>query len=186
MTSSTDAQEPVQERLKDQVSVSIKEALDRANTVLTNLHRVQSYLDVIRILSTPRSGDVIKNALEQIHAARNDTATLLQHIYLTEIGLQSLQDFGNGGGLMGMSSGANGGTATSSSSSGATAPSANTLSSLMPILGATINSSGVASAVTVIDGVHESMIDELGTQELDFTSSSAADETEEQPPAKKM
>ena len=91
MTSTSEGQEPLQERLKDQVSVSIKEALDRANTVLTNLHRVQSYLDVIRILSTHRSSDVIKNALEQIHAARNDTATLLQHIYLTEIGLQSLQ-----------------------------------------------------------------------------------------------
>ena len=91
MSSNSESQEPLQERLKDQVSVSIKEALDKANTVLTNLHRVQSYLDVIRILSTHRSGDVIKNALEQIHAARNDTATLLQHIYLTEIGLQSLQ-----------------------------------------------------------------------------------------------
>ena len=89
--STSESQEPLQERLKDQVSVSIKEALDKANTVLTNLHRVQSYLDVIRILSTHRSSDVIKNALEQIHAARNDTATLLQHIYLTEIGLQSLQ-----------------------------------------------------------------------------------------------
>lgn len=91
MSSTSESQEPLQERLKDQVSVSIKEALDKANTVLTNLHRVQSYLDVIRILSTHRSSDVIKNALEQIHAARNDTATLLQHIYLTEIGLQSLQ-----------------------------------------------------------------------------------------------
>ena len=91
MSSNSESQEPLQERLKDQVSVSIKEALDKANTVLTNLHRVQSYLDVIRILSTHRSSDVIKNALEQIHAARNDTATLLQHIYLTEIGLQSLQ-----------------------------------------------------------------------------------------------
>lgn len=91
MSSTSESQEPLQERLKDQVSVSTKEALDKANTVLTNLHRVQSYLDVIRILSTHRSSDVIKNALEQIHAARNDTATLLQHIYLTEIGLQSLQ-----------------------------------------------------------------------------------------------
>ena len=91
MSSTSESQEPLQERLKDQVSVSTKEALDKANTVLTNLHRVQSYLDVIRILSTHRSSDVIKNALEQIHAARNDTAMLLQHIYLTEIGLQSLQ-----------------------------------------------------------------------------------------------
>ena len=177
MTSTSEAQEPLQERLKDQVSVSIKEALDRANTVLTNLHRVQSYLDVIRILSTPRSGDVIKNALEQIHAARNDTATLLQHIYLTEIGLQSLQDFGNGAGLIGVSSG---GTTTSSTSS-----SANTLSSLMPILDATINSAGVGVASAVIDGVHESIIEGLGSQELDFASS-VADENEGQPPMKKV
>lgn len=182
MSSTTETQEPLQERLKDQVSVSIKESLDKANTVLTNLHRVQSYLDVIRILSTPRSGDVIKNALEQIHAARNDTATLLQHIYLTEIGLQSLQDFGNGGGLIGASSA---GGVTSSSSASTTSSSANALGTFMPILGDTINSSGVASTVAVIDGVHEDMMDGLGSQELDFTSSATTNETDG-PPAKKM
>ena len=176
MSSTSESQEPVQERLKDQVALSIKEALDKANVVLTNLHRVQSYLDVIRILSPTRSSDVIKNALGQIHEARNDTASLLQHIYLTDIGLQSLQDYGSGGGLVGVASG---GVATATSSSG------NPLSSLMPILGDTINSSGVPSAVTVIDSVHDSIMDGLEAQELEFTSS-ATNEMEGQPPAKKV
>lgn len=180
MTSASEAQEPLQERLKDQVSVSIKEALDRANAVLTNLHRVQSYLDVIRILSTARSGDVVKNALEQIHAARNDTATLLQHIYLTEIGLQSLQGFGNGAGLMGVSAGSGVATTTSTSSP------ASTFSSLMPILGASINSTGVSVASAVIDEVNESIMEGLGSQDLQDLTQSAADENEGQPPVKKM
>ena len=68
----------------------------------------------------------------------------------------------------------------------------------MPILGATsISSSAVASAVAVIDGVHDSMMEGLGgTQELDFTTTAAAaaasggaggmEENEGQPPTKKM
>ena len=81
---------------------------------------------------------------------------------------------------MGVSSG---GGATTTSSSAAAA--ANPLSSLMPILGDTINSSGVPSAVTVIDSVHDSIMDGLDTQELDFTSSTT-NETEGQPPTKKV
>ena len=74
------------------------------------------------------------------------------------------------------------------------------LGSLMPILGAAgINSSAaaVATAVAVIDGVHDSVMEGLGAQELDFTTAAAAggggggeaggvEEDEGQPPTKKM
>lgn len=73
------------------------------------------------------------------------------------------------------------------------------LGSLMPILGAAgINSSAVATAVAVIDGVHDSVMEGLGAQELDFTTATAAggggggseaggvEEDEGQPPTKKM
>ena len=63
----------------------------------------------------------------------------------------------------------------------------------MPILGAAgINSSAVASAVAVIDGVHDSVMEGLGSQELDFTTATTAagsggpEESEGQPPTKKM
>ena len=63
----------------------------------------------------------------------------------------------------------------------------------MPILGAaSINSSAVASAVAVIDSVHDSMMEGLGSQELDFTMAAASagagdmEENEGQPPTKKM
>ena len=75
------------------------------------------------------------------------------------------------------------------------------LGSLMPILGAAgINSSAaaVATAVAVIDGVHDSVMEGLGAQELDFTTATAAgggggggeadgvEEDDGQPPTKKM
>ena len=65
------------------------------------------------------------------------------------------------------------------------------MGSLMPILGATISSSAVASAVAVIDGVHDSVMEGLGSQELDFTTATTAgsggtEESEGQPPTKKM
>ena len=84
----------LQDRLKDQVAVSIKESLCKATTVLSSLHRVHSYLDVLRSLPSLHSGgggEGLKSALEQVRAIRTDTAALLQTIYLTEIGLQSLE-----------------------------------------------------------------------------------------------
>ena len=83
--------DPLTERLKEQVSASIQDALSKATSVLSNLHRVQSYLDVLASLPVSRAGDVIKNAVEQVKGMRADAATLLQTVYLTEIGLQSLQ-----------------------------------------------------------------------------------------------
>lgn len=94
---SSDAQEPalLHEKLKEQVTVSIKESLDKAMTVLSSLHRVQSYLEVTRSLParSAQSCEGVKSALGQVQVIRNDAATLLQTIYLTEIGLQSLQEF---------------------------------------------------------------------------------------------
>lgn len=84
------------ERLKDQIAISIKESLDKATSVLSSLHRVHSYLDVLKTMPSFRSGtggEGLKNALEQVQSIRTDAANLLQTIYLTEIGLQSLQDF---------------------------------------------------------------------------------------------
>lgn len=78
----------------------LEEALEKATRVLSNLHRVQSYLEIIKTVS-PQSGapsnDVVKNALDQMRIIRTDTAALLQTVYLTEIGLQSLQDYSKQG-----------------------------------------------------------------------------------------
>ncbi|KAL5474901.1 hypothetical protein EMCRGX_G026926 [Ephydatia muelleri] len=96
--SAHDSQEPsfIHEKLKGQVTLSIKEALDKATGVLSNLHRVQSYLDVIKTMTSSRTvahPEGIHSALDQVKSLRNDTATLLQTIYLAEIGLQSMQEF---------------------------------------------------------------------------------------------
>lgn len=83
------------DRLKDQITISIKESLDKATMVLSSLHRVHSYLDVLKSMPSFRSGsgsEGLKGALEQVRSIRTDAAALLQTIYLTEIGLQSLQD----------------------------------------------------------------------------------------------
>jgi hypothetical protein len=80
-------------KLKDQISISIKESLDKATSVLSSLHRVHSYLDVLKTMSSFQSGnggEGLKGALEQVRSIRTDAAALLQTIYLTEIGLQSL------------------------------------------------------------------------------------------------
>ena len=95
--SSHDTQEPsfLHEKLKDQVTLSIKEALDKATAVLSNLHRVQSYLDVIKTMTPSRGASHVEGvhrALDQVKSIRNDTATLLQTIYLAEIGLQSMHE----------------------------------------------------------------------------------------------
>lgn len=85
------------DKLKDQVAVSIKESLTKATTILSSLHRVHSYLDILKTMPSFHSGvgeggegEGIKSALEQVRSIRTDTAALLQTIYLTEIGLQSL------------------------------------------------------------------------------------------------
>lgn len=85
------AGDPLTERLKDQVSASIQDALLKATSVLSNLHRVQSYLDVLANLPVSRAGDIIKSAVEQVRGMKDDTTSLLQTVYLTEIGLGSLQ-----------------------------------------------------------------------------------------------
>ena len=116
-------QKILQDKLKEQISVSIAESLDKATSVLSSLHRVQSYLDVLKSLPSFRSG--LKSALDQVRSIRTDAATLLQTIYLTEIGLQSLQDVDN-----------KQGTAATNTASAATA----TPVALFPILGDSINS----------------------------------------------
>ncbi len=83
--------DPLTERLKDQVSASIQDSLIKATSVLSNLHRVQSYLDVLANLPVARAGDIIKSAVEQVRGMKDDTTSLLQTVYLTEIGLGSLQ-----------------------------------------------------------------------------------------------
>ena len=161
------------EKLKDQVAVSIKDSLNKATSILSNLHRVQSYLDVVKTMPTSRAGghssEGIKNALEQIRTVRTDTATLLQTIYLTEIGLQSLQDFDKQG--------------QGSSSSGG-------LSSLMPILSEVMNTTGLS--ITGGQGGaqrgEEDMVD-LPPEEMQFVAAATnTDSTlaEGMPPPKKM
>ena len=84
------------EKLKAQIGVSIKDSLTKATTVLSSLHRVHSYMDVLQSMPSFQTGggggEGIRSALEQVRAIRNDAAALLQTIYLTELGLQSLRD----------------------------------------------------------------------------------------------
>ena len=80
------------EKLREQVASSVHDALQKSTTILSNLHRLASYLDVMN--SLPSSGERLKNALDQVQTVRSDCASLLQTIYLGEIGHQSLQDVG--------------------------------------------------------------------------------------------
>lgn len=90
----------LQDKLQDQVASSVREALDKSTAILSNLHRLSSYLDVMNsMLSSPSR---LKNSLDQIQTIRSDCASLLQTIYLGEIGLQSLQDVGKATSMTGM------------------------------------------------------------------------------------
>ena len=173
-----DLQEPgiLHDKLKDQIAISIKESLDKATSVLSSLHRVHSYLDVLKTMPPFRAGtggDGLKNALEQVQSIRLDAATLLQTIYLTEIGLQSLQDFDKQG------------------SSAVT---------VVPMLGESINSSRLESPVinsnegdTARSGVAAGDIppgseEDEGEEgdEMEHQSTEEEEEEEALPPAKKM
>ncbi len=79
------------DRLKDQVTDSVQDALVKATSVLSNLHRVKSYMEVLANLPVSRAGEVIKCAVEQVQGMKEDSTSLLQTVYLTEIGLSSLQ-----------------------------------------------------------------------------------------------
>lgn len=98
--SAGDGEISLQDKLQEQVSSSVREALDKSTAILSNLHRLSSYLDVMNtMLSQP---DRLKTALDQIQNIRSDCATLLQTIYLGEIGLQSLQDVGKATSMAGI------------------------------------------------------------------------------------
>ncbi len=172
MTTHSDGLEPglLHEKLKDQVAVSIKDSLEKATTVLSSLHHLQSYLEVFKSMTPVRGitggqhgSEGLRNALEQIRTVRNDTATLLQTVYLTEIGLQSLQE-------------------TRGGSSGG-----NDLSSIMPILGHPIPG---GSGLTGIAGGGGEGVDVMALrlegsgEDIDFQSSGHA--SDGMPPAKKM
>lgn len=91
-TAGENGETSLQDKLQEQVASSVREALDKSTSILSNLHRLSSYLDVMSsMLSAP---DRLKSALDQIQAVRSDCASLLQTIYLGEIGIQSLQDIG--------------------------------------------------------------------------------------------
>lgn len=141
----------------------LEEALEKATRVLSNLHRVQSYLEIIKTVS-PQSGapsnDVVKNALEQMRIIRTDTAALLQTVYLTEIGLQSLQDFSKQG-------------------------STGNLSNLMPVV---MSNPDMSSPVAINGNGEDSVMVNLSEEGMNFSTSvnppSSADEMA--PPLKKM
>lgn len=92
MMAAGDSDASLQEKLREQVATSVREALDKSTAILSNLHRLSGYLDVMSTMMS--SPDRLKNALDQIQTVRSDCASLLQTIYLGEIGLQSLQDVG--------------------------------------------------------------------------------------------
>lgn len=78
----TTPQEPLQDRLKEQVAVSVKDALERTTTILSNLHRVQSYLDILQTMSSPSGGPQggLKSAMLQVNSggSRGLKNTMLQ------------------------------------------------------------------------------------------------------------
>ena len=159
------------DKLKDQISISIKESLDKATSVLSNLHRVHSYLDVLKTMPSFQSGsggEGLKGALEQVRSIRTDAAALLQTIYLTEIGLQSLHQVDKPAPSLG------------------TTPSQVTL---LPVLGDSINNSSPSSqlAINSNDGevVKGRAVVELTTlpEATDSMSEAAEDGM---PPAKKQ
>ena len=123
----------------------LKEALEKATRVLSNLHRVHSYLEIIKTVSPSTrapSNEVVKNALEQMRIIRTDTAGLLQTVYLTEIGLQSLQDFNKQG-------------------------TSGDLSTLMPVV---LSATGVAPPVTINGNQGEAdVMVGLTEEELNYT-----------------
>ena len=45
------AESGLQDKLRDQVSSSVREALSKSTTILSNLHRLSSYLDVMSAVS---------------------------------------------------------------------------------------------------------------------------------------
>ena len=49
-----------------QVISSVKESVDRTTSVLSNLHRVHSYLDILSNMSSNRASYGLKNALDQV------------------------------------------------------------------------------------------------------------------------
>ncbi len=101
MATNDSSENTLQEKLQGQVATSVKEALEKSTTILSNLHHLSTYLDVISNMAS--STDRVKNAHEQIQNIRADCASLLQTMYLGEIGLQSLQDMlKSSGGLSGL------------------------------------------------------------------------------------
>ena len=100
MATSESSDMSLQEKLQGQVAASVREALDKSTTILSNLHRLSSYLDVMSTMLS--SADRVKNAHEQIQTIRADCASLLQTMYLGEIGLQSLLDMIKTTGLSGL------------------------------------------------------------------------------------
>ena len=84
------------DKLRDQVTLSIRGALTKATGLLSSLHRVHSYLDLLQSVSSLSGcGEGVKGVLEQVRTIRTDTAALLQTIYITEIGLESLEQVEN-------------------------------------------------------------------------------------------
>ena len=164
---STESQQDT--KFKGHVSASIRDSIDKATGVLSQLHRVQSYLDVLRSLSPARGGGAAaegtKSALELIRGIRTDVAALLQTVYLTEISLLSMQEVGGAGAG---------------------------LASLMPLFGESPNSSGLSainSSTVVVEGDGDGGVGEEGAGPVmvdlaDGINFASADETVP-PPAKK-
>lgn len=90
MATDASSDSSLQEKLQGQVASSVKEALEKSTTILSNLHHLSTYLEVISKIAG--SVDRVKDAHDQIQSIRADCASLLQIMYLGEIGLQSLLD----------------------------------------------------------------------------------------------
>lgn len=157
----SDPQEPLNDRLKEQVTVSIQEALHKATSVLSGLHRVHSYLDIIFSESLPpsRTNEIVKNAVDQANTARNDAASLLQTVYLTEIGLQSIQDSGK--------------HRTTSS-----------VSSFTSILGDSLNNSSIIPSAPITGSLEKAADTVLGLEGGDLNFSTSGNDVE--PSTKKL
>ena len=89
MTTDHGSEMSLQEKLQGQVASSVKEALEKSTSILSNVHHLSNF-----IAPGKMGGSIqrVKSAHEQIQIIRANCASLLQTMYLGEIGLQSLLD----------------------------------------------------------------------------------------------
>ncbi len=81
----------MESRLKEQLSLSLSQAVNKASRVLGDLHKVKGFVSALDSLSGESGLDIVRDAESTVKNIREETASLLQSVYLTEIALSSVQ-----------------------------------------------------------------------------------------------